>query len=116
MQVLQDKEIFFPENSITAMMFDSQHRWLVTAATRPKCWTIRQRKGKSVTGHIAPLVSVLYNSIFKQIISADQTSMVCVWDYDTGRLLFRFSANSSGDETAEQQARAQHTPPSRPHS
>ena len=106
LQTLQDKEMYFPENSITAMMFDAKpleptRRWLVTAATKPKCWTIRQRKGKSVSGHIAPLVAAVYNSVFHQVISADQTSMVCVWDVETGRLLFRFSAASSGDENAD---------------
>lgn len=36
--------------------------------------------------HSAPLIGVLVSHLFSEIISADQSGTVCVWQASTGRL------------------------------
>ncbi|XP_072330537.1 cilia- and flagella-associated protein 337-like isoform X1 [Scyliorhinus torazame] len=51
---------------------------------------MKQETGKSVKSHERPVTCVLYNSLFKQVISSDIVSTVTVWMIETGQKIKQF--------------------------
>ena len=49
------------------------------------------KKMEDPKSHGKGVTCVLYNPVFEVVVSADQYSTVCVWDYKTGKKLMQFS-------------------------
>ena len=45
---------------------------------------------QKIHAHNAPLCSALYNVNFRQVVSGDESGVVCVWSVETGKQAFRF--------------------------
>ncbi|XP_048078063.1 EF-hand calcium-binding domain-containing protein 8 [Ursus arctos] len=57
------------------------------------------RAGDKTTTYSSPLCAVLYSRIFKQVVSGCLSSLVSVWEMETGRRTAEFSV--SGDQPVE---------------
>uniref|UniRef100_A0A8C8SMF0 WD repeat domain 49 n=1 Tax=Pelusios castaneus TaxID=367368 RepID=A0A8C8SMF0_9SAUR len=52
---------------------------------------MKQEASKKITSHGKPVTCVLYNSVFKQVISSDTGSTVTFWLIDTGQKIKQFT-------------------------
>eukprot|EP00741_Cyanophora_paradoxa_P015875 tig00020909_g15326.t1 len=95
LQTIVDKEKHRPENRISACLYDFKHSSLVTATTRLHVLPMQRRDENEhgTKSHERALGGALYNHTFHQIVSADESGAVCVWDLDTGDIVFRFSVD-----------------------
>ncbi|XP_067850768.1 cilia- and flagella-associated protein 337-like [Heptranchias perlo] len=59
---------------------------------------MKQEIGKCVTSHEKPVTCVLYNSLFKQVISSDIGSTVIVWMIETGQKIKQFTGCHGNSE------------------
>lgn len=53
-------------------------------------------KGVLAMSHEVPITAVLYNTLFGQVVSADEVSTVTVWNVASGQKMFQFH-NAHGD-------------------
>jgi WD40 repeat protein len=92
-QTLHDKSIHRPDNVYTAMLFDSKNTSIVTASSQLQKWPMKRTLTdfkREYKGHRIPIIKVMYNELYKQAITVDDTT-VCTWDIMSGELLFKFS-------------------------
>lgn len=83
-----------------ALAFNAAHSSVVTGAKGLTLWQRRRWvvvplaviKATSLApnGHKVPLVAVTYCTLYGLVLSADESSVICVWDVRTGGKLFRF--------------------------
>jgi WD repeat-containing protein 49 len=93
LQTLVDKQLHRPEDMLSALMFDHRNGCLVTASAHLSVWPMRRRYKDTenlLKSHENPLTCVLYNNLFRRIVSADDSGTVCVWDVESGKMLYRF--------------------------
>eukprot|EP00439_Symbiodinium_sp_Y106_P039795 s4865_g4.t2 len=88
-QTFTDKTEYKPEDRLTCMAFDEEGPALVLCSSLINVLPISVKVQTSRT-HLAPIVGALYNDVFHQIISGDNTGTVSVWDIKTGKLEFEF--------------------------
>merc|ERR1719498_1845076 len=61
---------------------------------------VKVAKRSVESGHEHPLCAALYNSNFHQIVSGDESAQVCVWDVETGDMVFHFTELHAAKMTA----------------
>ncbi|CAK0806541.1 unnamed protein product, partial [Prorocentrum cordatum] len=88
-QTFTDKTEYRPEDSLTCMAFDEEASNLLMCSSALNVLPLHMKAEASRT-HVAPIVGVLYNDVFQQIISGDSIGSICVWDARTGTLQFDF--------------------------
>lgn len=88
-QTFTDKTEYRPEDSLTCMAFDEEASSLLMCSSALNVLPLHMKAETSRT-HVAPIVGVLYNDVFQQVISGDSLGSVCVWDARTGKLQFDF--------------------------
>jgi WD40 repeat protein len=89
LQTLFDKTTYHPDDVIGAVLFDSERSQMISSNTSLMRWPVEVLKGSGVHGHACPVVQVVFNKLFEDAISGDQSGTVCVWNVKTGRLRFR---------------------------
>uniref|UniRef100_A0A7S1IYZ1 EF-hand domain-containing protein n=1 Tax=Eutreptiella gymnastica TaxID=73025 RepID=A0A7S1IYZ1_9EUGL len=93
MQTFLDPNLYYPENSLTALAYDRKRQRIVAGATHPEVWCMRRHveatTQQNFSGHSKPIVGILYNPNFDQIISADGDTII-VWDVDSGQRVHTF--------------------------
>jgi WD40 repeat protein len=95
LQSLCDKTVYHPDDVIGAVLFDSERSQMVSANQSLMRWPMEVLEGSGVHGHASPVIQVLFNALFDDAISGDQSGTVCVWNVNTGRLRFRCNAPAS---------------------
>ena len=105
-QTVVDISMYRPSNILGSLMHDqgtesrggTRPPRLVTASNRlcvrPIKIMSRNRAGHS---HTTPVTGVVYSSSFRQLISADQSGSVQVWDISTGKMTFKFNRAHGND-------------------
>ena len=92
LQTIHDKTAYRPEDRITSMCFDPIHSRLLTGTTKLRAWPlVKAAKRSTKPKHEHPLCAALYNRNFHQIVSGDESAQVCVWDIETGEMVFHFT-------------------------
>ncbi|XP_051846444.1 WD repeat-containing protein 49 [Antechinus flavipes] len=72
--------------------FDEAHGRLFIAFNNQLTFLVMKNEtSKKVTSHEKPVTCVLYNSVFKQVISSDTESTVSFWMIDTGQKIKQFT-------------------------
>ncbi|XP_043853024.1 WD repeat-containing protein 49 [Dromiciops gliroides] len=72
--------------------FDEAHgRLFIAFNNQLTLLEMKNEMGKRVISHEKPVTCVLYNSVFKQVISSDTESTVSFWLIDTGQKIKQFS-------------------------
>eukprot|EP00948_MAST-09A_sp_MAST-9A-sp1_P000153 g153.t1 len=96
-QTILDKSIYRPVDRISQIIFDDaspnaeQTPRLVSASNHLNIWPVKQDLiGKITTSHSASVSTILYNNKFHEVISADESSTIIVWDIYSGKMVFRF--------------------------
>jgi hypothetical protein len=69
---------------------DSRHTALLTATTRLHVWPVKDIVHAVNLTHDAPLCCALYNRAFLQVVTSDETAVVCAWAAQTGQQVFRY--------------------------
>ena len=64
---------------------DARHTTLLTATTRLHVWPVKDIVHAVNLTHDAPLCSALYNRAFLQVVTSDETAVVCAWAAQTGQ-------------------------------
>jgi len=102
LQTITDSTSYRPENRITSLIYDQAHGCLVSCAVKPRTWPMqkRLRPDYQTKSHKFPVCSALFNHNFNQIVSGDDDGVVCVWDSQTGELVFRFQDTHSGERVS----------------
>ncbi|RXM28753.1 WD repeat-containing protein 49 [Acipenser ruthenus] len=73
------------------LYFDEEHgRLFITFNNQLTLCELKQETGR-VTSHEKPISCVLYNNVFKQVISSDIGSTVTFWMIDTGQKIKQFT-------------------------
>lgn len=82
-----------------AILFNAHHQCLVSGARQLTLWQPRRffvpldvirATSLAPKGHKVAVVAVLYCTLYHLVLSADESSVVSVWDVHSGRALFRF--------------------------
>jgi WD40 repeat protein len=89
LQTFVDREVYRQEDAIGGMVYDTRQRRLVTGNVKLKAWPLKQNGVLGAAGHSSPVSKVLYNRVFGDAVSGDQSGTVCVWNIETGQLRFR---------------------------
>lgn len=89
-----DKTTYHPDDVIGAVMFDAERSQMISCNTSLMRWPLEVLEGSGVHGHASPVIQVLFNKLFEDVVSGDQSGTVCTWDYKTGRLRFRYVAHN----------------------
>jgi WD40 repeat protein len=84
-QTFQDSQPHRPEDRITAMAWDARHSSLLTGTNRLQVWPVRMFSKRVDLTHEAPLCTALYNRSFSQVVTSDETAVVCSWNIQTGQ-------------------------------
>ncbi|XP_036611568.1 WD repeat-containing protein 49 [Trichosurus vulpecula] len=72
--------------------FDEAHgRLFIAFNNQLTLLAMKNETNKRVTSHEKPVTCVLYNSVFKQVISSDTESTVSFWMIDTGQKIKQFT-------------------------
>mmetsp|Transcript_37768 Transcript_37768/g.61203 ORF Transcript_37768/g.61203 Transcript_37768/m.61203 type:complete len:933 (-) Transcript_37768:1406-4204(-) len=102
LQTVVDKERYRPENRISGLLYDPFHKCIVTGTTKLRLLPMQRREeGESGRkSHEFGVGGALYNHTFHQVVSGDDGGVVCVWDVDTGDIVFRFTTGA-GEETGK---------------
>ena len=87
MQTILDKEHYWPENRITALMFSEHKKCLVSGAVKLK---ERHRVKKTTLQASNPIIFALYNSNFGQVVTGDKQCTVNVYNVDNSEKVFSF--------------------------
>lgn len=90
-QVLQEKEVYRPENKIGAILYDEHRKCLVTGTLKLKQWPLRAREESGGNAHMHPVSCALFNPDWNEAVSGDFGPVVCVWDVLTGEMRFKFA-------------------------
>jgi WD40 repeat protein len=99
MQIIHDRYVHMPDNTLSAVMWDSQRQILIAAGQKVKMWRLRKFfKTTEVTSHAAPVTVVLHNKEFGQVVSSDAESNVCIWELETGENAFGYDEVHDGDK------------------
>jgi len=99
LQTLQDKTHYRPEDRIAACTYDPLRQQLLTGTTQLKAWPMVKTAKRTVeAGHEHPLCAALYNHNFHQVVSGDESAQVCVWDVETGDMVFHFAELHPGSK------------------
>lgn len=77
------------EFPVGRLIFDNKKNGVVSIARKPLFWHITERKVPS--GHTAPVSSAVFNPIFHTLVTADESSVVRVWNINTGQAIIRFT-------------------------
>ncbi len=77
------------EFAVGRMLYDYKRNGFITMARKPLLWNICERKVPA--GHTAPVSSAAYNPMFQTLVSADEASVVRVWNLNTGQAVIRFT-------------------------
>jgi len=77
------------EYPVGCIAYDERRSALLTLSRKMLLWHMNQRKVPN--GHISPVTACVYNPTFELIVSADDSSVVRVWDLNTGKAVFRFT-------------------------
>ncbi|XP_039612883.1 WD repeat-containing protein 49-like [Polypterus senegalus] len=76
----------------TLLFFEEDHgRLFLTFNGQISLLELKQETGKRITSHEKSVTCVLYNSVFKQVISSDIDSTVTFWMIDTGQKIKQFT-------------------------
>lgn len=70
-------------------MWDPKKCGLILTSRKLNLWEFWTQEG-STTTHNTGIAKVLFNPEFESIISLDDTSNVILWDFKTGKVVFRF--------------------------
>jgi WD40 repeat protein len=90
-QTIYDQTQHRPENRLATMVWDSKMGQLVTASSYLMAWPMKRKTSHGdVVSHQFPICGALYNPKFQQIVSADESSAVHVWNLDSGQMVFKF--------------------------
>ncbi|KAJ3262291.1 WD40 repeat domain 95 [Boothiomyces macroporosus] len=90
-QTVIDKVPHRPENTITAMYYDTYNRQLMTGSGKLEIWPLFPNvKHNSSRSHDAPIVAALFNSNFNQVVSGSQNGDIILWDPTCGEKIFEF--------------------------
>ncbi|KAJ3325129.1 WD repeat-containing protein 49 [Boothiomyces sp. JEL0866] len=90
-QTAIDKVPHRPENTITAMYYDTYNRQLMTGSGKLEIWPLFPNvKHNSSRSHDAPIVAALFNSNFNQVVSGSQNGDIILWDPTCGEKIFEF--------------------------
>ena len=88
-----------PEHPIDVICFNPDKNQLLTASRRLHLWhntlaiaTTEERAVQAIAprGHHQPIVSSCYSEPFSLLITADASRIICVWDVNSGQLVYRF--------------------------
>ena len=84
-------------DAIKRMAFDDDSGFLVTSSHRLGCWCPTKNDEDEMNFRLAlpkrvPLSCVLWNSEFRQVITASHDGRIVVWDVETGQRVFWFTA------------------------
>ena len=76
------------EFPVGRIAFDIRRSAILTLSRKMLLWHMNQRKVPN--GHTSPVTACVYNTTFELLVSADDSSVVRVWDPNTGKPIFRF--------------------------
>ena len=71
LQSFTDPAMYYPENKLTSMVCDHKRERILCGSTFPVMWHLQRplpSQSDNYSGHTKPLVSVLYNSHFDQVL------------------------------------------------
>lgn len=91
LQTFFDRQAYRPENRLGSMLYDKKRRALVAASVQPKTWRLVSRDSTTAAGHTHPCVDAIFNPNYDQVVTADESGCVCVWNARTGAIDFRFT-------------------------
>ncbi len=77
------------EFPVGRMIYDHKRQGVVSMARRPLLWRIKEKKVPS--GHTTPVSAAVYNPMFQTLVSADESSVIRVWNLNTGKAIIRFT-------------------------
>ena len=99
LQTFADEQSYHPENRLGRLTFDPKRRQLVSGSVQPKTWRLVDRDVFVREGHNTPVVFAGHSACFDQMVTADESGVVCAWSASTGEMEFRFEgAASKGDD------------------
>lgn len=99
LQTMFDKAAHRPENIISSLFYDPINRILLTGTSKIEVWPmISNAKQMTSKSHESPIVNILFNSNFHQVVSGCQTGTVTLWDPVTGLKIFSFHRPHGGLE------------------
>ena len=84
-------------DAIRRMVFDDDSGVLVTSSHKLGCWNLAPDDEEEMNSRLAahervPLSCVLWNHGFRQVVTASHDGRIVVWDAETGRRVFWFTA------------------------
>jgi WD40 repeat protein len=86
------------EFPVGRLIYDNKKNGFVSIARKPLFWHITERKVPS--GHTAPVSSAVFNPVFHTLVTADESSVVRVWNINTGQAIIRYTnahVNKNGE-------------------
>ena len=99
LQTFSDEQSYHPENRLGRLAFDPKRRQLVSGSVQPKTWRLVSRDVFVREGHNTPVVFARHSACFDQMVTADESGVVCAWAASTGEMEFRFEgAAAAGDD------------------
>lgn len=98
-QTMVDKVAHRPENNLSAIYYDSNNRVILTASSKIEVWPLfSANRSFTSKSHESPVVNILYNTNFHQVVSGSQNGTVTLWDPQTGEKIFSFHRPHGGLE------------------
>lgn len=91
LQTLVDKVAHRPENTISAIFYDSLNRQIITGSNKIEVWPLYSNsKHLTSKGQDVTLISVLYNPLFGHIVSGNQAGTITIWSPLSGEKIFEY--------------------------
>ncbi|KAL3142584.1 hypothetical protein ABBQ38_002902 [Trebouxia sp. C0009 RCD-2024] len=97
LQTMTDKQKHRPEDALTCLLYDAKQQHLLSGSVLPKVWqAVHLKPDSSLRRHLHPVCQLVYNSVYHEAISADESGLICVWKVSSGALRTRW-ARAHGD-------------------
>ncbi|KAL3152253.1 hypothetical protein ABBQ32_001332 [Trebouxia sp. C0010 RCD-2024] len=97
LQTMTDKQKHRPEDALTCLLYDAKQQQLLSGSVLPKVWqAVHLKPDSSLRRHLHPVCQLVYNSVYHEAISADESGLICVWKVSSGALRTRW-ARAHGD-------------------
>ncbi|XP_059147983.1 WD repeat-containing protein 64-like isoform X2 [Physella acuta] len=91
LQVFTDNEDRPGDRRIYAMAYDNKHERLLTGSCVLDCWPLARTVkeiGPVPVSHDKPVVQMLFNQAFHQVVSVCTQPVIKVWDAETGQIVY----------------------------
>jgi WD40 repeat protein len=85
--VQDTQHVYRPEDTFTCMAWDDKTKRLILAHSRLQLWPYKgdTKEGWGLVLHTETVLNVLYNDMFKTIVTVDVSGLVILWKSDSGQ-------------------------------